>query len=495
MYAEGARVSELPLPKLGPVPNECVEFPRVRRPRRRMFRMLPYGCIPGYAPICLDSNDPETVIAGARKRVLRETPVPDAALLREFALFVRAYVLAHYSAVNPLDFEEWLASCSGYNEERKLQLRRCAEQMVGPPSFRQCSHVDSFIKTEFYPEFKFPRWINSRCDEFKVYSGPAFKAIEEQVYKDSWFIKHVAVPERPKLVNNLRQAGLRYFATDYTSFEAHFSPEFMQVCECTLYRHCLSNHPLLAERICQTLTGPNRCRTRTGVRLTVQGRRMSGDMCTSLGNGFSNLMMALFAAHKAGTSITGFVEGDDGIFACHEPLTESIFTQLGFAIKIIEVADPSLASFCGIVSSPSGHCLRSPTEFCQGFGWTSSFINAGDKIMMELLRAKALSAVYEMPHCPIVSVLARSALEKTRGCVPRFVNDGYHTAPRDELHITPFQPTYADRETFQTVFGISVEIQLLVEAAISAGDMSAVAKLMPAPADVEVYATNYVVET
>lgn len=76
---------------------------------------------------------------------------------------------------------------------------------------------------------------------------------------------------------------------------------------------------------------------------------MSGDMCTSLGNGFSNKMKAEFLAYKAGGTIDGFVEGDDGLFVTNFELRSSDYEKLGFTIKIEEIADPCEASFCGMI--------------------------------------------------------------------------------------------------------------------------------------------------
>lgn len=69
--------------------------------------------------------------------------------------------------------------------------------------------------------------------------------------------------------------------------------------------------------------------------------------------------------------------------------------------------------------------------------------------MDELLRAKALSACYETPHCPVIGKIARYALERTRGVHPRFVRDGYHDVPMlDEFDVPKFEPTDLTRELF-----------------------------------------------
>jgi hypothetical protein len=207
---------------------------------------------------------------------------------------------------------------------------------------------------------------------------------------------------------------------------------------------------------------------------------MSGDMNTSLGNGFSNLMLWKFMCFKSKIKSEGFVEGDDGIFAISgSKLPDlSIAKRLGFALKLQTFDDPSKASFCGNVYADN--ILREPHDFLANFGWSSSCIGAGVKVRRQLLRAKALSAKYETPHCPIVGALADRALVLTRGIAPRFVNDGYHEIPSDVRNVPQFNPTWRDRELFAELYGITPNQQMRVEQAIMAGETS-LTHLLEAP--------------
>jgi hypothetical protein len=450
--------------------------------------------VPGYAPISWDSNDPYTVLCGFRARLCRDLFTPAPGILELFRDFVRDFLIKNVRRVEVMPFEEWLASTS-YNEQRKEQLREAYKSLRGGrPTRRQAQHIDSFVKTEFYLLWKYCRLINSRCDAFKCYSGPYFKAIEEVVYELPQFIKHTPVRERPALIDDLRQAGVRFYGTDYTAFESHFVPEVLDVCECELYRHCLANYPADAEFLCSTIMGTNRMRTRTGISLAIEGRRMSGDMCTSLGNGFTNLMLTAFIVAQKGGQFRGFVEGDDGIFATNVSLEASDYEKLGWSIKIEEVADPSEAPFCGMVFARSKEIIREPRKFMAGFGWTSSFTQAGHGIMQELLRAKSLSTCYETPQCPVVGALARLGLRSTRGVRPRFVDDGYHICP-DEFDIPEFAPAPDTRQLFAHLYGISVAEQLLAEAAIQRGDLAELGRIIPPNDAIAAYAAAYVVAT
>lgn len=268
-YAVGARVVETPLPrpesKFVDSGNAVIRLPGVRKCRRRMFRRLNYCAVRGYGPICMDSNDPDTVMCAFKQRLLRDVPMlVDPNILYEFGMFVRDFLEKNVARAQDMSFEEWLEKTS-YDLNRKAQLCEAYDSLRGGrPTAHQASHVDTFVKTEFYQTWKHARMINSRCDLFKVWSGPKFKAIEDVVYELPEFIKHIPVPQRPFLISAMKQAGTHYYQTDFTAFESHFTPAVLDVCECELYRHCLSTDTD-ADFLCNVIMGENRMRTRTGV--------------------------------------------------------------------------------------------------------------------------------------------------------------------------------------------------------------------------------------
>jgi len=446
----------------------------------------------------MDTNDPETMEDAFAARLLRtDIPLANPAVLGRFAQFVEDYVRS-MPIVDPatVDFEAWVSSRKSYNEQRKEQIRQAYRDLRGgEPTIEMCRKVSSFGKSESYPCDKHMRMINSRSDHFKAWAGPWISALESIVYQIPEFIKHVPVPERPARVSALKQAGRRYFLTDFTAYESHFNWRFLDVCENVLFRHCLQRWGGV-KTLTETNAGINKCSSRVGVKVSITGRRMSGDLWTSLGNGFTNLMLAKFIAHEQGKTLTGFVEGDDGLFATDASLTPALYAQLGFTIKIVELDDPCEGkpdmAFCGLIFGESGQIVRDPRRVFENFGWTTSFINAGPKLMMGLLRSKALSLAYETPDCPIVGVLARKALSVTAGFSPVFVEDGYHAAVPD-VEIQPFAPTGETRTLFSKVYGIDVPTQLKVESLISTGRLDAISDILPPHADLDRYANRYVV--
>jgi hypothetical protein len=442
-------------------------------------------------PVCVDANDKEIQRLGMIKRLGAALPPLDPVFLSRLEATTRDFIKRHGDVLVPLseidDLETWLSK-TDYNISRKDGLRRTAAavlQCLKLPDWilKRFSKVKSFVKVESYPLFKMARWINSRVDDFKVFWGPACRQIEEALFQLPYFIKHVPVPLRPGKIENLIQGGARYYATDYSSFEALIRPEVMRATECVLYRHMLSKFPEYADVVCDTLTGPNRL-TSSHWKVVIGGRRMSGDMNTSLGNGFINLMLWMTMCDMAGIPRdhwSGFVEGDDGIFAVYSNArvwTEQEWLRAGFRLKMASVSDPRLASFCGIISAV-GEIVRDPYAFLSTFGWSSSMVEASERICWDLLHAKALSAIYETPQCPIVGALSRYALS----CVPptstpRYVEDGYHKPPPD-FALTEFAPALGTRQCFERVYGISVPTQIYVESLIQSGRLGDVYSALP----------------
>jgi hypothetical protein len=208
-------------------------------------------------------------------------------------------------------------------------------------------------------------------------------------------------------------------------------------------------------------------------------------------------MLLMFLASEKGCVVDGFVEGDDGLYRWEgedSPTVED-FKNLGFSIKLNRITDPGEGGFCGIYTT-STQMLRDPVRFLSKFGWTTSDLYGGPLVMSQLLRAKALSACYETPHCPIVGVIAREALKRTRGVDPRWDRDLYHERlPPSEFVLPEFQPTLETRELFSRLFGVGLSEQLRLEDDIRRGDLSTLVGSLRIHPDVMDFTSKYVVVT
>lgn len=467
--------------------------------RMPVFRQLPYGSVSNYAPLCVDPDDQATQVEGIKKRLGADVGSFGEYLeLSKFVDDVLARVPRLDAIMSP---EEWLAS-THYNDARKDELRRENDklQSKGFGTLRKLGSISPFIKREAYPMKKHARWINAPNDKFKCVSGPAFKTMEKVLYDldlfglgHSPFIKHTPVQDRPALIEALKTKGTKFYGTDYTAFESHMTKQVMLAIECRIYSHMLSKFPELSKTICGVLTGERVGNTRSGVTFKSIARRMSGDNCTSLGNGLTNVFLWAFLCKQKKVSWDGYVEGDDGIFVTHGGVAPSAgdFKELGFNIKIVESNDPSDLSFCGLVLS-NGSVLREPRKFLATFGWSGSFLFSKEFTQYQLLRAKALSALHETPNCPIVWAIAQRALILTEGYEARFVNDGYHNNSLSDCVVFSTAISGEIREKYAELYGVSPVQQILAEEKILGGaSLDFLSELIPPTQDMCDYAHRY----
>lgn len=431
----------------------------------------------GVAPIMADVFHPPSNFAGTRYRVARSMPTPDPEFLRGFERFVASQLVDLPSI--PVGADVSLATClegAPYSMARKVQLWNVAQEL-GEASL-QPEHVVNlgFGKMQTDMDFKFNRGIHSRHDAFKVFSAPYFRLAESQVYSHYHsFIKHVPVCERPSYIISVCGAGPRYYATDFTSYEAAFTGSIMQASELQLYRKLFANYPAVSDQICEAISGNNVCKFRD-YSFSVDACRMSGDMCTSLGNGFTNLMVFRYIVASKGGVCDGVVEGDDGLFASTVEVTKEDYTKLGFDVKILEHSSLLTASFCGLVCTDELTSMTEPRKVLVNFGWSHSPLAKGNaRVLRKLLRAKALSLCYEQPRCPLLTALAMRALQLTDGEEPIF-DRGYWADQlnRETLYFSERTQaavkagiTNSMRCQFASLYGVPVDVQLSFEEYIS----------------------------
>lgn len=397
---------------------------------------------------------------------------------RRFKRFVQLWCKRNITPLTRTDipeFEEWLQT-TPYSESRREELRRVREKHPAW-SRKVFKKVKTFIKDETYPEYKYPRLINSRVDAAKVHFGPVVAAISERLFSRPEFIKTVPVPQRPKVLRDtLLLDGADYVFTDYTSFEAHFTPEVMDMTQVVLFKHMLGgcDQKLLKEYI-DTMTGQNVLQMKY-ITFCINACRMSGEMDTSLSNGFANLMLFNFCVSERGGTSIGFVEGDDGLFrvspASAAPTKED-FSELGFTIKIEHTKILSEASFCGqVYDMEELRVVTDPVEAIGRLGWTNKkYTQSNRSTRMQLLRSRGYSFVYQYAGCPILEVLGRRILDLTEGVVIEerilaAMDQWERTKLREALRAD--LPAFvgagpATRALVEKLYGVSIDEQLRLE--------------------------------
>jgi hypothetical protein len=458
---------------------ECRISDQMPVPAYRPVQMVSLGCHGDRAVMPHpDHTDPESILLGHNRRVCFEPPKKNNPRMKKFEQIVEKWIktnLTPLSSDSDISMETWLGH-THYPEWRKQELRdtwKLFDSIVEKRHFV----VNSFTKDETYPEYKNLRGIQARTDMFKCAVGPYFKLIEKEVFKNPWFIKYVPVPERPKFIYERRYGNSDYYATDHTSFEGHFSQEFMESCEFLLYDYMtqhMKGHEEFQWYVHNVLGSDNHVVSKY-FSYHIRATRMTGEMCTSLGNGFSNLMMILFAASESGSETLGVVEGDDSLFRLNvgTKLDTQVFTDLGFVIKLEKCEELHTASFCGNVFQPGDYFIvTDPVEALISFGWTRAvYAKSKTSKLKRLLRSKALSLLYEYRGCPILKHLALYGLRMTenfRSLAPKtneYERELFQMQLEDikENGLPIVEIPIGTRLLVEQLYGISVEVQFKYE--------------------------------
>lgn len=377
-------------------------------PMRRDPGRFSLGChLEGAALPHPDHYHPDSVILGIHKRFGHKPPDVDMALFDELMEFVHEYMQKKLVPLPPdesFDFEEWLVS-THYPEWRRDELRAANLELEegyasSKEGWEKLTRVQSFIKDENYPTWKHLRPINSRTDHFKCLVGPLFRKIEKSVFRDSSFIKKIPRPEWPDYIERELSGDGEIYISDYTSYEALF--EVLMEVELALYNYMLQYHPEYQERA-NLIDTTNRFWFRH-VAGSVWRKRMSGEMNTSLGNGWTTHVVVKFIVHKLyGADVKVLQEGDDTIFLSPGPVDDSWFTRLGLEVKLERVERLSVGQFCQLLFDPLEKIVvRNPVEYIVGFAWAPcQYINS-KRHDWKLLVSKAMSCVAQYPKHPVL---------------------------------------------------------------------------------------------
>ncbi len=198
---------------------------------------------------------------------------------------------------------------------------------------------------------------------------------------------------------------------------------------------------------------------------------MSGEMNTSMSNGFANLMLTKYIMHKKGIEAKTVVEGDDGLTAIRRGLDISTedFKKYGFTIKLDKFDELNEASFCGLIFDPKTYdVVADPTKFLLNFFYTRGrYAQASDKTLRQLLKAKAMSSIVQYPNAPVISAVAQYAYRMTRNLTPKIsllTGDDRHKY----VNISKFKNivpkiTMESRRLVEKSFNFPIKLQLQIE--------------------------------
>lgn len=476
--------------------DDSFEIKRFRKVTERPVVQVALGVyVAGAVAPHVNPGDSTTSCLGGMFRFCRK--IDQASYSRKYRADFRQFVQRWLADnVKPLDNDTdfsvgaWLEHCN-YPARRKMDLaNQWAESNFDlnwtDQVFKKVFEIKSFIKDETYVDWKHARAINSRSDLAKCIFGPYVQAVSNVLMKGCpEFIKYVPVHERPAyIIDRLDGLGQDFISSDYTSFEAHFTRDKMIDCEMQMYEYMLGNIPD-SKRILHLLRkakylNPNTCKFKHFT-LSVVGKRMSGEMDTSLANGFSNLMWLYYACDHHGidykTKVRAVIEGDDAACRIEGVIPDSFFTDFGTIVKIEKFKEVEKASFCGMVFDRDEQAnVTDPICALVEFGWTTrTYFSAKKNTLNAIMRCKALSMAYQYRNCPLLAPFAYRLLKLTAGfSIEKVMNsrsftDSYNyeillqaIAYAEKNGLVP-RVGYKTRMLVEDVYGITIEDQLAIE--------------------------------
>lgn len=478
--AWGYRLGEIPIKQPSGVKEDFEIRPNFSQTSRRPELVSLGPHIDGAAPLAADSHDPLTQIHGYLCRSAHVLPETDKKFMGEFYKHTRLKCVELLTPLAPdtdTSFTHWLEQAP-YTQKQKESLLTAHQDRATEVTDLVNSVVKGFTKKETYMEPKPARGINSPSQVTKGEFGPIIHAVEQVVFKLPIFIKLTPEQERAqKIIDHLYKPGGTYVATDHSFFEAVFDQTHKEI-ERILLDYMTQYLPEHAEFMAfydSVINTPREIHSLSG-RLTLDAR-MSGEMDTSLGNGWTNFMLMDFLCTTNGAKYVGFVEGDDGIFRVDgPPPTEEQFSRLGFTIKLELHTELSEASFCGLISDPLvGVNVTDPIKALVKFGWADSqYCLASRRTRQALLRAKSCSLFCQFPGHPILQELALLGLRLSADCQDTQARRavlrlrvGQYEKERLLLglghDLTPKEVSDRTRDLVYRKFGIPVDYQLKYE--------------------------------
>lgn len=305
-----------------------------------------------------------------RNRVAFEVPKPSEHGLRQLRLLfiekARQLKLGVTSPINePVRMgpilpwsERAVVNYYGETTPKGKLYKEAYRELSFRPLNDKDARISMFVKAEKLPidALEDPLTKDPRAIQFRapVYSAQLAKytlALEKTFYLTTpGATKGMDGAAKGKTLSGMieRYARPAFLELDCSRFDAHVSSQLLK-CEHSFYNHVFSS-ATLARMLRMQLV--NRGVTRTGMRYTVKGGRMSGDMNTALGNNVLQWGMIRTWLNECGVTKYDFVfDGDDSVIVLEESqvelVNERIYNELfGMKAKLKIVKNLSDVEYC-----------------------------------------------------------------------------------------------------------------------------------------------------
>lgn len=395
--------------------------------------------------------------------------------LREF----RSRVLGAMDSCRPYTIEEFIST---YKGAKQRAVRRAAESLVSRPLTKSDAMVNIFVKVEkLVKKLKdlVPRIISPRDPRYNCIVGPYIKAAEKPIFQaiaKVWggptVMKGYDAFEAARHMRDMWESFTTPVAIglDASRFDQHVSVRALQ------YEHSFYNSIYQDSELARALTyqlhNVGIGYTRDGkIKFSVDGRRMSGDMNTSLGNCLLMCAMVWQLCRELNIPARLANNGDDCVVFMDIRHAERFnnhvrgyFLRFGFDMKVEPaVTEFERVEFCQthpVYDGDRWRLCRAPTCICKDL----CHIRPGSINYLEWVAAVGTAGAALYGDMPILG-----AFYNTLAAPSRFnINEGALVHWATDNPVSPREPSMKARVSFYVAFGIPPWTQEYIEQHIRA---------------------------
>jgi hypothetical protein len=410
------------------------------------------------------------------------TPSPDKEAMVQLKCFARK-IAKRLPRVIP-DRPEQMAT--RYTGAKRARYALAAQRLLAEGVSRKDATVSMFVKMEKLNPVKVNpdcRAIQFRTPKYCVAIGQYLKPLEHIIYELSGDGK-LLPPDRliGKGLNQTERAELlvkkwhRFdrpvvVGIDATRFDKHIHTGLLEV-EQIIYNAMVRDRTFARYMSWQMV---NKGRTRSGVKYTVRGKRMSGDMNTALGNCLIMVICVAFVLH--GIKYDLLDDGDDLLILCEDKLLCEVQQRVGrllsFGLVVkAEAPERSLPEVNWCQSNPievmpgKWRFIRHPTKaFACALGG-SKYMESSLKLRKKLVNSIGLCELVLNSGVPVLQEFAVALIRNaatTETLKFDSIDSMYYRVMRETALPMAVEIHPSARDSFMAAFGVTPQDQVDME--------------------------------
>lgn len=329
---------------------------------------------------------------------------------------------------------DWMTHCDRYTVKKKQQLYDLLEQILSG-SYEAPYHgrgdplglrvINMFQKCENYESIKEPRAISACSESLKAYIGGFIHLVDKHAINTTpFFVKGMNPQQVDRRRRLMSQKWSLFMGSDYSSYEGSQDYQWINMIEKEIYKVWLANYPEVYKILADLYENGHDIYWKKRYFGHLMGKRMSGDVQTSIGNGICNAVIWKYVSYITNTPIELLVEGDDAFICSDAELDVRIVNDLGFDCKI-DGPTTNYEEICFLSRySINGHAFGNIPKVLDKIGVVKSMhmvkqFKRGSKRSLKEIRDYAYTKAYcymvMYAGTPIIDPLCRSIMRNSGG--------------------------------------------------------------------------------